>query len=268
MIKSQYSGFLNTSPIWENKQFGIQQFEFPSVELDAFQPTPVLKKLRLGHQIEHIFKQLIEYSEAYKIVVHNLPVRQNGRTLGEIDFILKDKIQDKLIHVELTYKFYIIKTEISEPIHKFIGPNRRDSFFDKVEKIKNKQFPLLHSPEGSKALKISKIDHLNIEHQSCFKAQLFKPYGSNTVDIGTLNADCLVGYWLRFDKFNKPEFKDAQFYMPSKSEWVIEPHNQLVWKSHSEIKIDIKERLSKEYAPLIWLKKSNFEFEKMFIVWW
>lgn len=268
MVKAQCTGFLNTPPLWKNKQFDIQQFEFPSLEWHAFHPKPIPRNIRLGHQIEYIFKQLVEYSEAYEVILYNLPIRQGDRTLGEIDFILKNKASDRLIHVELTYKFYVIDPEVSEPNHRIIGPNRRDMFFTKMEKIKNKQFPLLHSDAGSKALYDNHIDHLKIEHQCCFKAQLFQPYGSKSVDIGLLNKDCLVGYWLRSDDLNQAEFVNVQFYMPTKSEWVIEPNDQVVWKSHTEIMPDIELSLTKEKAPLIWLKRSDTEFEKFFVVWW
>ena len=134
MIKAQCIGFFKTPPIWEKKQFDIQQFEFPSLELNLFYPKPIPRNIRLGHQMEYVFKQLIEYSEVYQVVLYNLPISQGGRTIGEIDFILKDKTRDQLIHVELTYKFYLINPEISEPKHQIIGPNKRDLFFTKMEK--------------------------------------------------------------------------------------------------------------------------------------
>ena len=268
MIKAQCLGFLNTPPIWEKKQFGIQQFEFPNLEMHSFHPKPIPGNIRLGHQIEYVFKQLLEYSAFYEVVLYNLQISQEERTIGEIDFILKDKKRDKLIHVELTYKFYIINPAISEPIHRIIGPNQRDKFFTKMEKIKNKQFPLLHSEEGSKALLDNNIDHLKIEHQVCFKAQLFQPYGSSSINIATLNKACLAGYWLRFDELNTPEFSKAQYYMPTKSEWVIDPNELVAWKSHVEIMADVNQRLAKENAPMIWRRNSKTEFEKIFVVWW
>lgn len=268
MIKAQCLGFLNTPPLWEQKQFGIRQFEFPSLTLDSFQFKSIPGNLRLGHQVEFIFKQLVEYSEAYDVVLYNLPIRKEKHTLGEIDFILLDKKNNQLIHTELTYKFYLIIPEIEEPVHKLIGPNKRDTFFAKMEKIKYKQIPLLHSTEGIEALASLQIDHLKIEHQCCFKAQLFQPYGSGIVNIDSLNKNCLVGYWLRFDDFNKPCFTNDHFYLPTKSEWIIEPNNQIEWKSHVEIMIDINSRLLKEIAPLVWLKNSKGKFEKLFVVWW
>lgn len=268
MVKKQSIGFLNTPAIWEKEQFGIQQFEFPNIDLTHFSPKPIPQNIRLGHQMEYVFKQLIEYSETYEVVLHNLPIRQNKITLGEIDFILRDVANNKLIHVELTYKFYIINTETSEPKYQFAGPNKRDMFYVKMEKIKNNQIPLVHSKEGVKALKDNNLDHIQMKQQCCFKAQLFKPYGSTSIEIQPLNKSCIVGYWLRFDDFKTPEFTDYQFYIPSKSEWVIEPHNQVSWKSHLEIMADINLRLLKESAPMVWMQKSATEFEKFFVVWW
>ncbi len=268
MDKAKYIGFLNTPPLWRKQQFDIQQFEFPNLALQSFQPTTIPGNLRLGHQVEYIFKQLVEYTEDFNVVLYNIPIRQEKNTLGEIDFILKDKISNQLIHVELTYKFYLIDTEILEPIHSLIGPNRHDTFFLKMEKIKHKQFPLLHSPAGTKALQNHNVDHLKIEHQCCFKAQLFQPYGIEEVNIGSLNKDCLVGYWLRLDDFNQPEFANYQFYLPTKSEWIIEPNDQVAWQSHIEIMIKINLLLLKKIAPMIWLKNTNGEFEKFFVVWW
>ena len=268
MTKAQYLGFLNTPPLWKNKQLAIPQFEFPSLELESFQPTAFPSNIRLGHQLEYVFQQLMDYSATYEVLLFNLPIREDKRTLGEIDFILRDTTSDQLIHVDLTYKFYLIDPTIPEPIHRLIGPNKKDQFFDKMEKIKNKQFPLVHTPEGVKALADKQIDHLQVAHQCCFKAQLFSPYEDSTVHIGTLNKDCLAGYWLRLEAFITAEFATAQFYMPPKLEWVIEPNNQVVWKSHVDIMVDIRLHLLEERAPMIWLKKSTTEFEKLFIVWW
>jgi len=268
MITAQCLGFLNTPPLWKKEQFGIQQFEFPNLDLTNFSPSPIPQNIRLGHQMEYVFKQLLDYSKDYDVVLHNLPIRQEKITLGEIDFILKEKETQQLIHVELTYKFYIITPEISEPMHRLMGPNKRDMFFTKMEKIKNEQFTLVHSKEGSKSLYNKKIDHTKIEHQCCFKGQLFQPYDTNSIHIRPLNMGCIVGYWLPFADFNTSEYSNYHFYIPSKAEWVIKPHDQVTWKSHFEILMDINLRLLKESAPMIWMKKSKTEFEKLFVVWW
>jgi hypothetical protein len=267
-INNQINGFLNTPPIWVNAQFGISQFEFPSVDMADFSPAPIPQKLRLGHQMEHVCKQLLEYGPQYEVLIFNLPIREGKQTIGEIDFILREKATEQLVHVELTYKFYIINPAISEPIHQLMGPNKRDMFFTKMEKIKNEQFALLHSKAGRMALAEKDIDHDRITHQACYKAQLFKPYRSKPLNLRPLNPNCIVGYWLRMAVLQTKAFTPYKFYIPYKSQWVIEPHIEVEWTPHFETIVDINLRLLKHNAPMVWMKKSETEFEKFFVVWW
>lgn len=268
MLFKQCIGFYKTPPLWINEQFGITQFDFPKLDFKAFEPKPIPNRIRLGHQMEHVFRQLIAYSNAYDVLLYNLPVKSGKRTVGEIDFVLRDKSTKKLIHVELTYKFYIINPEISEPIHQLMGPNKRDMFFTKMEKIRNKQFTLLHTDEGKQALVENRINYLEVEHQVCYKAQLFYPYNSKSYYIRPLNKKCITGYWLSFKEFKKEEFKPYQYFIPFKAQWVIAPHESVQWRAHYETLLDINLRIVKENAPMIWIRKSKTEYEKVFVVWW
>jgi hypothetical protein len=265
-LQQQITGFLNTPPIWLNTQFKIKQFDFPQVDRTNFIPKPIPENLRLGHQMEHICKQLLDYSDKFEVILHNLPIRDGKQTIGEIDFILKEVSTRQLVHVELTYKFYIINPEISEPIHQLMGPNRRDMFFSKMEKIKNAQFSLLHTQEGSTALAENNISSTEINHQACYKAQLFEPYRSKPFNLRPLNPNCIVGYWLRIADLQTDAFKKHQFYIPFKSQWVIVPHALVKWTSHYETLLEINLRLIKQNAPMVWMKKSEAEFEKFFVV--
>lgn len=267
-LHNQCVGFLNTPPLWIGEQFGIRQFNFPKLDLSEFVPSPVPKNIRLGHQMEYVFKQLIDYAAEYEVVLYNLPVKNGNRTIGEIDFIVKEVVAEKLIHVELTYKFYIIDPQISEPVHRLMGPNKRDMFYTKMEKIKNAQFELLHSKMGDTALSNHGLDHHSLEHQACYKAQLFTPFAVSMPSIRPLNKACLAGYWLRFDDFNTAAFSLHQFYLPFKSQWVIAPHGDVPWQDHFKILMEINLSMLKENAPMIWMKKSETEFEKFFVVWW
>ncbi|WP_437368574.1 DUF1853 family protein [Maribacter litoralis] len=249
-------------------QFGVPQFQFPELVIDGFVPSPIPEKLRLGHRMEYVCKQLLDASAQYEVLLHNLPIREEKQTIGEIDFIVQETATQQLIHVELTYKFYIIDTEIKEPIHQLIGPNRRDAFYTKLEKIKNNQFSLLHTPVGRSVLLDKGIDTATIAQQVCYKAQLFQPYNSAPMPISLVNPNCFVGFWLRMTEFLTADFTQHHFYIPTKSEWVVDPENAVEWLTHEEVTTAITERLENNSAPMVWMKKNDTELEKFFVVWW
>lgn len=267
-LLDRYEGFLSTPALWVKQQFGLDQFAFPEITAADLPLSEIPQRIRLGHQMEFIFRECIEQSEDYTILLHNAALKDSRRTIGEVDFILQDHKQDQLLHVELTYKFYIIDPEISEPIHRLMGPNRRDMFFTKLDKIREEQLNLLSTPPGKALLEKHDLQDQKIIPQVCFKAQLFIPYGTDQAHIRPLNTACIRGYWLRFDEFNSSTFKDDFYYIPFKQEWPSNPINSVNWMTHYEVLLELGVRMIKENAPMVWRKKVNATFEKFFVVWW
>ncbi len=264
----QVQGFYGTPSLWNGHQFGIQQFVFPEVDFTSFSPEEIPQNIRLGHQMEHAFEQLITHESTYEILLKNQAIRSDKITIGEIDFILKHTKTKEIQHVELTYKFYIVDSSISEPIHRLMGPNRRDMFFTKLDKIKNEQFSLIHAAETQNILKSHDINPEAVQHQCCFKAQLFRPFNELKVHIRPLNPDCVAGYWMPFHEFEKSSLKDCSFYIPFKKEWPITPHEEVEWLSYLETLMEVNIRMIKKNAPMLWVKKPSGTFEKLFVVWW
>lgn len=265
---SRFEAFINTPNLWEGTFFGLTQFEFPKVDLSHFNASPLPDNLRLGHQIEQVFLQLVQHSNKYEVLLHNLPIKNEERTLGEIDFILKDLRSSQQVHVELTYKFYLLDTSIKDPILRWIGPNRKDRLFDKLEKIKNQHFKLSHSSIWYKTLYNNGLFYKNIENRTCFKAQLFMPYTNGNIEIHPLNPACIAGYWIGLKEFQNENFRHCQYYLPTKSEWPKHPYGNVEWMDHITALSQVKSALEREYSPMVWRKKSESEFEKFFVVWW
>ncbi|MCH9659275.1 MAG: DUF1853 family protein [Bacteroidetes bacterium] len=261
-------GFLASRPLWIKEQFGITQFEFPTVDLSMFSPKDIPTNIRLGHQVEHIFHQLIAYDTTYEVVTHNLPLRRNKITLGELDFILRHQTTQQLLHVELTYKFYILDPSIIEPIQRAMGPNRRDMFFRKMEKTRDHQFPLLFSKEAMNLLSKLNVDASKCVQQCCFLAQLFVPYSSDVMSVYPLNSECIVGYWMTQSHFKQSPFTAYEFYLPRKHEWLQTPHLNVAWLPHDEALIEVNARHLNKHAPMIWIKSNIDPLEKAFVVWW
>ncbi len=268
MEKELCFGFYNTPPLWINKQFGVQQFEFPHIQLSKFESNPINERLRLGHQMEYVFDQLISFSEHWEVIAKNILIDKGKIRLGELDFIIRNRTTAQIYHVELAYKFYIVNPEISEPIQRLMGPNKKDMFFTKLDKLKEKQFPLLYAAELKDKLQKLQVNPETIKQEVCFKTQLFAPYSDIPISIRPLNKNCIEGNWIRFDDFNSQAFKTFEYYMPFKREWAIAPSLNRAYIAHYEILLEINLRMLKENAPMLWLKKPDGTIEKLFVVWW
>ena len=266
-MKELFYGFLNTQPLWKNQQFGLRQFEFPKLDIAALPPIDLPSNLRLGHQMEHVFKHFISASSTYDLILNNILVDDGRNRIGELDFVLKELTANQYFHVELAYKFYIINPEISEPIYRLMGPNRRDMFYTKLDKLKEKQLPLLHHTSLLPYWDALGINPLEIQQQCCFKAQLFEPSDAQ-VSIRPLNGNCIKGKWIRFDDFNSIAFRFSRFYIPKKLEWVLTPQENVDWMTHFETLMEVNLRMVKENSPMLWMKKTSGEIEKLFVVWW
>lgn len=261
-------GFLSTHPLWVKEQFGITQFEFPPIDLSGFVPKEIPINVRLGHQIEHIFHQLIDHDPTYEVLANNVQLKRNKITLGELDFILRHQETMQDYHVELTYKFYILDPNISEPIHRAMGPNRRDMFFRKMEKTRDHQFSLLFSNEGTRLLSTLDVDASKCIQQCCFLGQLFVPYNSKPLSVRPLNTKCIVGHWMNLSQFKEEPFVGYEFYIPHKYEWLQTPHVDVLWQSHFDTMLEVNVRHLNKHAPMVWIKSENHKLEKTFIVWW
>jgi len=96
---------------------------------------------KLGHLYEDALAVMLESAPRYDTLAQGLQIRQNaGRTLGEMDFMVRDLVSDQLIHLELAVKFYLaVETENGVLLP---GPDARDNYFRKIEKMRSHQLVL------------------------------------------------------------------------------------------------------------------------------
>ena len=268
MAHNMHNGFYHTPPLWKNTQFGIPQFAFPELKISDIGFPSIPDGIRLGHQMEVIFAHLLDTAPKWKLLAKNILVDAGKTRIGELDFLLQHRETKAVSHIELAYKFYIINPKISEPIHRLMGPNKRDMFFTKLDKLKTKQFPLLFHKDLAYKLKTLHINPTKVSQQACFKAQLFKPFKVTKPSIRPLNVNCITGSWIQFDAFKSAPFKEYQYYIPYKKEWVLPPDLERPYLSHFETLMEVNLRMIKENAPMLWIKKPDNSLEKLFVVWW
>lgn len=273
-IQKQYEGFLNTPPLWENiGPFKMEQFILPPDNgthiLENINAAPgLIKNYVLGKRVEIFFSFLIDNSAEYDLIAKNLQIVEEKITIGEIDFLVQDTGNGEILHIEMVYKFYLYDPSLKEEVHRWIGPNRKDSLSQKIEKLQDKQLPLLYHPETFKYLRELDIDPKEIKQQVCFKAHLFVPlemYGQKFVLV---NNSCIRGYWIRFPEFDKKNYARNEFYIPKKTDWPIDPAGHDEWLIYSEVKIMIHELNSGKISPMVWMKTPEGDFRSFFVVWW
>lgn len=272
-VINQLKGFLNTPPLWMNRDlFELEQFELPEfsdyLDLDPITAMPSLStNFVLGKRIETFFELVIKQSGNCKLIAGNLQIYKDKITIGEIDFLVYDLQQKKDLHIEVVYKFYVYDPSYHDELQRWIGPNRKDSLLQKVQKLKRDQLPLLFKPETRKTLSSYKLNIDVIKQLVCFKANLFVPKNWKQ-KIPFVNTTCIVGYWIHFNELQPGEYGSFEFFAPKKQDWPCDPKDQEKWFSFSQIQDEILEIFKQKKSPLVWLKKSGQQYERFFVVWW
>lgn len=244
---------------------GFPTFDLSVLELPSDLNFPLPTNVRLGHLAEKVVSELIRASNNYKILYENIQIIENKNTIGEIDFIIEEIKTQNIIHLELAYKFYLLDPSLSpELINNWIGPNRNDSLKQKLDKLKTKQFPLLHHPSAERPFKNIEIEKAS--QALCLLASLFIPYEFNG-HLDSSYEKAIKGYYLNFARFIDLDNAEKVYSIPPKKEWGMEPSENEVWADFAGIEKCIRKSMEEKQALLCW-QKFNGSFSAFFIVWW
>jgi len=244
---------------------GFQRFNLSELQYEGELAFQLPTNIRLGHLAERIVSELIKASSNYKMRYENVQLLEGKRTIGEIDFILEEAEAKQLIHMEFAYKFYLFDPSLSvEPISNWIGPNRNDSLKQKLEKLKEKQFPLLYHDCARAKFKNIEIDKAT--QSLCLLVSLFIPYEYKG-SFSPIYAEHIKGYYLRYAEFLRLDDAAKSYYLPSKLEWGMDASENEDWSDNEGIGKQIALCISEKQAPLCW-QKCRDTYEAFFIVWW
>jgi len=264
MLQKRYEGFLKTPFLWKDDiVLGLKQFQIESSvsKIDS----SIDDNLRLGKYIEHLVAFELNQNNTISTLAQNIQIQNNKITLGELDCLLLKN--ETPIHLEIIYKFYLYDSSVGNTeIEHFIGPNRKDRLIEKLTKLKDKQLPILYSKYCKPYLNQLGLDAKTIFQYVYFKAQLFVPYTNQGIHLKTLNNNCITGIYITKDELNN--FKDCKFYIPTKKDWLLNPHTNIDWINYDSFKLIAEEYLEQQFSPLCWIKLKNGELQKLFLVWW
>ena len=263
-IKSRVASILKANSL-DFSITGLQTFNLSELNLLSDLDFQLPTNVRLGHLAEVVVSELIKSSTNYEVVYENIQLIEGKKTIGEIDFIIKDKNTEQLIHMELAYKFYLYDPEISsKEINNWIGPNRNDSLKNKLDKVKNKQFPLLYHKNFKS--RFDKIEIGEVSQALCLLVSLFIPY-KYKISLDPIYEKAVQGYYLNMDTLTSFNHVDKKYYLPLKKEWGMNPSENEIWTAFNNIEENVNMRLKEKQSLLCWQKHGD-SYLSFFIVWW
>ena len=267
----QLEGFLSLSNLSVAADLlKVENFELPAIPIfeEYASQLTFSDNLRLGNRLEKFFSFVIQKSTSYSLAVENFQIVENKITLGEIDFLLRNNQSNQLFHIELATKLYLYDSTLSGELERWVGPNRKDSLLQKIEKLKAHQFPLLYTSQAKNDLSAKGIDPTDCKQKICFKAKLFLPFAAKDILPPFVKNKNIDGYFTTFPVFQGTEFKNQHYFLPEKQDWIVPPKYGERWFSHDEIKLQIEKMHIKKQSPMVWMKKDNNTFETIFVVFW
>lgn len=149
----------------EAMSFPCQSLVFPR------QSRTLNLQQKLGHLYEDALAVLLESTPRYDVLAQSLPIRKDaGHTLGELDYLLRDVVSDRTIHLELAVKFYLaVETDSGLQLP---GPDARDHYFRKLEKMRSHQLVLVEK----------------------FRDLLAEPFREQEIDVQQLVHGCIFNH--------------------------------------------------------------------------
>lgn len=109
------------------------------------------RKPRLGHYFEKLYQFLMTKLMGWNLLLANLQIREDGLTLGELDFVLQNPATGAVEHHEIAVKFYL-GMPLPDGNARWYGPNAQDRLDLKTDRIRHHQLQLTDKTAARSAL--------------------------------------------------------------------------------------------------------------------
>ncbi|PFG46033.1 hypothetical protein ATG66_3127 [Vibrio sp. ES.051] len=146
---------------------------------------------RLGFLYQHLCTSALVSSNRYQLIAEEIQLNDaNGRTIGAIDLMLKNKEDDRLEHWEVAIKFYLLHKGI------WYGPNAHDQLHKKLDRMLTHQLKMSERPEFQQILPLDTSPEKRLLMQGRLYINPFSAESTPTECLGfELNPSQINGYW-------------------------------------------------------------------------
>lgn len=174
---------------------------------------------RVGRYFEDLVHFYLKSVRGFEIVERGLQIQEDGRTVGEIDFLYRNH-DGVLCHCETAVKFFLHTADSNDSGSHFIGPNSADNFERKTRRLFEHQLPLSKSrfPEVAR-------------REAFVKGRIFyHPLAGVPAELpALLSKDHLRGTWIRESELDLLGASDAEakFRVARKPHWLAPDQTSL-----------------------------------------
>ena len=142
-----------------------------------------IKSTRLGLRFEALLWFWLQdgYNPHFKLLGHSIQSHKDGKTLGEIDFLIHNLETHEIEHWEVCLKYYLAQSNLK--LDTWIGLNPDDTLQHKLQHTCSKQFQF-----------DSALNHKIEKRYMIFKGQLFLPLKHAPIPKW-MNPDRKLSYW-------------------------------------------------------------------------
>ncbi len=206
---------------------------------------------KLGHLYEDAMAMLLDHTPQYDILAQSLQIREaTGRTIGELDFLLRDLISGQIIHLELAVKFYLAVEKDTELL--LPGPDARDDYFRKLAKMRSHQLSLASQYQH---LLPSPFHQLDITTQHMVHGCIFTHIQAHKpIKADYLNPISRRGKWLHASQCQDFFPSNTQLEIIPKSLWpvpleMISDLSLTTWQATKDIDRCLMVRKKDDHCP-------------------
>ena len=204
---------------------------------------------RVGRYFERLLYFYLSRIRRADIIASGLQIRDDSRTLGELDFVFQNRYSpgldrhsgSLLTHWETAVKFYLWCPDRTVEGSHLIGPNAADTFERKVTRLLQHQLPLGQTTRTAEELRNARdaldsspetVDVEKPKSQAFVKGRIFYPaefgqsHGSHTEcsHPDQLSSAHLRGVWLKESQLDLfEEFPADRFAFVEKPYWLAPP---------------------------------------------
>ncbi|WP_154180286.1 DUF1853 family protein [Vibrio furnissii] len=167
---------------------------------------------RLGFLYQYLCQQLFTATPRYNAVSEEIQLNQAGRTLGSLDFIVKNRRTEQYEHWEVAVKFYLLHQGL------WYGPNAQDRLDLKLAHMLEHQLPLSASDAFMNTYPLWANAQQNLLMQGRLYMNPFEPENIPNECLGfALNTSQINGYWCYQDQQAQIE---EPLYTLTKAQWL------------------------------------------------